>query len=831
MSGTINYGIDLGTSNSLIARSRDGQIEVFKNPNGFKETLPSVVGFRNDRILVGDQARSYAERDPKSVVTRFKRRMGTTETFKIRALGLSKSPVELSAYVLKELKTFVRPSEALDCAVITIPASFDTVQSNATKEAGKLAGFETVVLLQEPIAASLAYSNRDKKADLRNSRWLVYDLGGGTFDVALVRVIEGELTVVDHAGDNYLGGTDFDAALVEKVLLPQIERLGAFSDLNAQMRSESGKYNHIWYSLIRKAEEAKVELTSRPSAEVDLGSIQDFKDERGQVVDKILSITRSEFEAVIRESVDRTVSMMKEILTRNSLQPSDLKFVLMVGGSTYIPYVRKRVEELMGITVNTNIDPTNAIAVGAALYAGTKERALTVNRAAIRSDIKVRASYNRTSQERDELFSAKIDGNLEGLQYRIVGEDGAYDSGLKRVSARIVEELPLREGAFNIFSFSIFDRLGNEVETELTSIQIHHGRYSIAGQMLPEDICLVKDDLSARDTRLTLLFGKNAVLPTRTKQTVEVARTIVKGSQDELKIMVVEGPSDRHSSTNKPIGILVITGKQISRDLIKGTDVDLTFQMSESRDLSVSAFLSGTSQEFSEVFVPSQRSVSAKILASEILMLESKVRDEMDDPKGASDPDSRDQLRKALGGVESLMSEAAAVAEDDVTDQKFQLEDKKRRLAQDVFQLTSKKRLERAKAAYENKRADVAALLTESGNDREKHIFSEIRNREPTFMNSTQPDKIQAAIEELEQIAFQILLRTPEFLIGMFKHLVDRRVAMNDQLQSKQLIENGKRAIEREDWSDLKDVNTRLWMLIPAEEKASEEMRIYTGIV
>ena len=140
MTRMINFGIDLGTSNSLVAKFDKGQIEIFKNPNGFKETLPSVVAFRNDRILVGEQARAFVERDPKSVASRFKRKMGTTETIKIKSIGASKTPVELSAYILKELKSFIHTGELLEAAVITIPASFDTIQSNATKEAGTLAG-------------------------------------------------------------------------------------------------------------------------------------------------------------------------------------------------------------------------------------------------------------------------------------------------------------------------------------------------------------------------------------------------------------------------------------------------------------------------------------------------------------------------------------------------------------------------------------------------------------------------------------------------------------------------------------------------------------------
>jgi molecular chaperone DnaK len=210
MSKMINFAIDLGTTNSLVAKFNTGEVEVFRNPNGFKETLPSVVGFRNDRILVGEKAKTYLEKDPQNVVSRFKRTMGTTESSRIKSLGQSKTPVELSAFVLKELKTFIHTGEVPEAVVITVPASFDMVQSNATKEAGFAAGFRQVVLFQEPIAASLAYANKEKGVDLKNSQWIVYDFGGGTFDVALVRIAEGELKVVDHEGDNNLGGMDFD---------------------------------------------------------------------------------------------------------------------------------------------------------------------------------------------------------------------------------------------------------------------------------------------------------------------------------------------------------------------------------------------------------------------------------------------------------------------------------------------------------------------------------------------------------------------------------------------------------------------------------------------
>ena len=157
---TVNFGIDLGTTNSVIAKYNEGSVHIFKNPLGQKEVLASAVGFRGNRILVGDKARDLLEKDPLNVFTCFKRKMGTTDRYTIESLQKSISPIELSAYVLKELKNFVHTGEIFNEVVISIPSSFDTIQSNATKTAGQKAGFKEVFLLQEPIAASLAFANQ-----------------------------------------------------------------------------------------------------------------------------------------------------------------------------------------------------------------------------------------------------------------------------------------------------------------------------------------------------------------------------------------------------------------------------------------------------------------------------------------------------------------------------------------------------------------------------------------------------------------------------------------------------------------------------------------------
>jgi molecular chaperone DnaK len=148
------------------------------------------------------------------------------------------------------------------------------------------------------------------------------------------------------------------------------------------MKSEAGKYNRLWPVLLHKAEEAKTELSTKPSAEIDLGAIRYLADDDGKTIDSIIQITRSGFEGITKNQIDETADMMKEILTRNSLQSTDIEFILMMGGPTYIPYVRKRIEELMNVSVNTSIDPTNAIVIGAAYYAGTKENKTSAGKTA-----------------------------------------------------------------------------------------------------------------------------------------------------------------------------------------------------------------------------------------------------------------------------------------------------------------------------------------------------------------------------------------------------------------------------------------------------------------
>lgn len=830
MENTINFGIDLGTTNSAIAKFIKGEVIIFSNPQDYgRNTLPSVVSYKKDKIIVGNKAKEFLEKDPKSVIGVFKRKMGTAESFKIKSINESKTPIELSAQVLKELKTFVNTGDTLDAVVITIPASFDTIQSNATKEAGIQAGFKQVVLLQEPIAASLAYANMKKEREMKDGQWLVYDLGGGTFDVALIQIKDGEMKVLDHEGDNFLGGADFDQMIVEKFVIPKICEENNFSNLEEEMKSASGKFNAKYYVLLRRAEEAKITLSSKTSAEI---VVDGFEDEDGNEVDMEITITRSEFNELIKANIDGTIEMIKKIITRNSLKPIDLQFNLMVGGSTYIPYVRSRVEEVLQVPVNCEIDPTTAVAIGAAYYAATKPKELEKTTEKKKTAISIKTSYNKASKEKDELFSARVSGSIDGLSYRITRQDGGFDSGLKKMTERISEDLPLVDGAYNFFSFVVYDSQNNIVETDIEPIGINSG-FGISGQPIPEDICLEVDDYdNPGKTRLKPIFFKNSILPLRSQAiSFPLNKGLIKGNDDDfIYINVLEGSHLALPEANKGIGFMEIRGTQIKRDIAKGSDIEITISISESRDITISVYLNMADQEFKQTFNPKERHTPVEFLKEQVEELSEKLDLEIEEATEKEDFETASALSKLKKEMESVSDETEGLTSDDVTDKRYQLEDKKRKIAQEIDSATKNKRIQQVKAHYFETKDECEKMLDENGNDHERKTFNDIVAQESAFFATNSPLKIQEKSDELHSIISRIRWRTPEFLVGIFKWCRDNQTRMNDQAQAKSLVDAGAFAIESRNWERLAEINSGLLNLLPRGAEKEATTRIGFGL-
>ncbi|PSL24471.1 Hsp70 family protein [Chitinophaga ginsengisoli] len=816
MEQMINFGVDLGTTNSAIAKFTDGKVQLFHNPaDPGSYTLPSVVAFHDDRIIAGKKAKEWLEKDPQSVIGRFKRKMGTSERYDIKSIGSTKTPVELSAIILKELRTFLPQWEYPEAGVITIPASFDTIQANATKEAASLAGFRQVLLLQEPIAASLAYANMKKDTDLPDGQWLVYDLGGGTFDVALIRVREGEMKVMDHEGDNFLGGTDFDNLIVEKLLIPAITERYQFRELEQEMKSAKGKYNGKYFVLLQQAEEAKIVLSSKTSAVI---VIEGLTDENNTPVDFEYTLTRAAFNELISRYVDETVRMVQQIITRNRLTAKDIQFVLMVGGSTFIPYVRQRVEDVLEIAVNCEIDPITAVAAGAAYYASGKLNELAgAEAAAVNSPVAIKVTYPKMSREKEELFLAKVTGDTSNLSYRITREDGGFDTGVKKLSERISEYLPLVQNVYNFFRLTVYDQENKIIDTGTGIIGIDSG-YGISGQPIPEDICLeIDDDNHPGETKLLPVFQKNNVLPSRKGMTRVLNKTISATNGERIRINVLEGPHYALPEANKSLGYLEIAGDKLQREVLKGSDIELTFNISESRDLTVTAYLQMADQEFKQTFTPQERHTPVDVLKIDIGILAGKVENEIFEANRLEDYAVSKQLAGLKKDMDNIKEEARILADDDVTDKRYQLEDRKRKLAQAMDLATKEKRLNEVRAFYFKIKTACQERLTTIGKEQDRQHFYDIIKDEELFMASPSPTRTIEKSEALRALLLAMLWRDPEFLVNTFKQLISTRRGVSDDAALKEIEVNGRLAIQTNDWAKLTQLNHELIAGAPKE--------------
>lgn len=364
-------GIDLGTTTTEAAIFMDGAVKMIPNPDG-KFATPSVVYFDDsERSIVGEEAKATYSIYPDKTVIEVKRKIGSGE--KIKLGNKSYTPVEISAEILKYVKAYASDflGEAIDRAVISVPAYFNDIQRREVVEAGKMAGFTVERIINEPTAASLCYGIEHMEEE---SYVLVYDFGGGTFDVTLLEMFDGVLEVRASAGDNELGGKDFDQALVEWFYekFEEEHKINLRDNVYAQARLKT------------EAEKCKIELSTQQEYKV---SIPMIAVSAGKPLAFECTVTRELFEQLILEIVARTHMPVKRVLSDGKVKASDLKHILLVGGSTRIPLVAKDIEQLLGKETDRIIDPDFSVASGAAIHAAGIAGDLTEEQDVILTDV------------------------------------------------------------------------------------------------------------------------------------------------------------------------------------------------------------------------------------------------------------------------------------------------------------------------------------------------------------------------------------------------------------------------------------------------------------
>ena len=346
-------GIDLGTTNSCVSVLEGGTPQVIPNDEGGR-TTPSVVAFKGDETIVGDRAKRQAVTNPKNTIASIKRLMGSGK--KVSANGKDWTPEEISAKILSKLKTDAESylGEKVTEAVITVPAYFNDAQRQATKNAGKIAGLDVKRIINEPTAAALAYG-LDKQE--KSQTVLVYDLGGGTFDVSILELGDGVFEVKSTAGNNRLGGDDFDQRIID-YLVDTFKKENGIDLSNDAMASQRLK---------DAAEKAKKDLSGMSTTQISLPFISQNSD--GPLHLEV-DLSKAKFEDLCRDLFDSTLEPVKKALSDAKLSSSDIDEVILVGGSTRIPYIQELVKKELGKEPHKGVNPDEVVAMGAAIQGG-----------------------------------------------------------------------------------------------------------------------------------------------------------------------------------------------------------------------------------------------------------------------------------------------------------------------------------------------------------------------------------------------------------------------------------------------------------------------------
>ena len=598
----IDYGIDLGTTNSAICRMEKGE-PVIKKTDTLKDTMPSCVAINKKGTLkVGDTAYNEMKNakrratktgrpDSSDSFIEFKRDMGTDKTYPCQNLGRNFTPEELSGEVLKTLKSFVA-DENFASVVITVPAKFTVNQKTATMQAARIAGFKQCELLQEPIAASMAYG---LSSDTKDGQWMVFDFGGGTFDAALLRAEDGIMQVYDTEGDNYLGGKNLDEAIVDKIIVPYLREHYRLDSILA----DPAKKEVLREAMKTYAEEVKISLSFKTQEDIisNLGELGE--DEDGEEIELDITVTQQQLFDVIRPHYQKAVDICRRLLERNNLV-GRLDKLILVGGPTYSPLIRQMLREQITTNVDTGIDPMTAVATGAALYASTLEA--HVEQDEIKQDVvRLDVGYESTTVETIEWVTVKLLNDPNGeLQVELVRADKAWSSGRVAIDTDgNIIEAQLVENRPNSFEILAYDMSGNRLKCFPDEITIVQGS-KVGSAVLPYNFAISVWDYEKKVATIKPLTGleKNRPIPAvGTRNDLHTSEQLRPGQPDDRISIPVYQSEDMFDMNRRLPAMLyeyvanvTINGNEINAFLPPNSPVEVTLKVNRSEMMTMQVY-------------------------------------------------------------------------------------------------------------------------------------------------------------------------------------------------------------------------------------------------
>lgn len=779
MRNKIDYGIDLGTTNSAIARMENGVPNVKKTDTN-EDTLPSCVHFnKRQDILVGRSAVNVMKNDntralktfekgKTNTFIEFKRTMGTTHKYQSSHMSKDLSSEELSSEVLKTLKTFVK-DENISSIVITVPAKFLNPQNEATMKAAKLAGFKHIELLQEPVAAATAYGLGSKSKD---GFWLVFDFGGGTFDAALIKAEEGILAVKDTDGDVWLGGKNLDEAIVDQIIIPNLQQNYAINSILEDTDKKEILRNAVKFF----AEEAKIQLSFKDSHNIlsNLGDLP-FEDDSGDEPEIDVLVTQKDMENVVAPIFQKAIDITKELLKRNNLKGSDLGALILVGGPTYSPILRRMLKEQITDKVDTSVDPMTVVAKGAALFASTisvseEVKETTRDKTKLQLDIK----YEATTVELDENLNLKVlkdktTGKIPEKLFIVLDRASkgvAWSSTKKEISldkVNLVQDIQLEKDEANTFTIILSDENGNNIECQPTQFTILQGVNVSNMITLNYNIGIGKwFQIEEKDLFMPVKgLEKNKNIPnngiTGVINGLKTRSAIRPGMiKDIIRIPIYQGDFKTEGTNpvlNNFITEVIITGESLPALLPEDSDVDITIKVDRSQLMKFTAYfplLNHTEEleiEIKQTEPPTEelltkeiskaKRTAQKVNAGEVIEKLEALEEQLENEKGSADGKMKilDGLRKELLKLDSAEKVAEwPKVEQELKDAFYELEDLIDKIK--VNSVDGDLNMDKVETHIQEFKKTIEQVIKDKNIKEAKHLISEIGSLDFNLRNA-----------------------------------------------------------------------------------------------
>ena len=577
-------GIDLGTTNSAICSYDGTTVRVWKSPEQNDVTPSAIYVDKRGNRYYGNKAYNQAPYNPNNSATLFKRFMGTSTKIELEAAQLSLTPEECSAEILKVLYGYL-PEEIRNdpetAVVITVPAAFNQMKKDATLQAAKMAGINNVALMQEPVAAIMSIMRASKQEGI----FLVYDLGGGTFDVSIAENINGKVNLLAHGGVEMCGGRDIDRMVFNQIVVPWLR--SNFS------LPEDFLINRKYKTFCRVAqwatERAKIELSANEISTIALSEGEArTTDEDGNEMYLDIDLNRQQVDSIIADLVKETVEATRETMSKAGLSANDIERIVFVGGPTNYKPLRDKIAYELSLPANIDVNPMTAVAEGASIFAESIDwSSNTHSRKAANEVIKTNLDLSFKYEARTPNSTARImcvlGNELNGYTIEITSSDTGWSSGSAALKNNMMVSLPLSKNGENAFIVKVMDEFGREQPIGSNIIVITKTLATIGAIPASHSIGVEVIDKLGGVPELMFLVEEGDSLPKKGTITVKAGQTLKAGTNNSINIKLWEGNIQSPITDNRFIGMLKITGTDIDSGVVPtGADIECEYEILDS---------------------------------------------------------------------------------------------------------------------------------------------------------------------------------------------------------------------------------------------------------